>query len=129
MISTRELIKKEAILAGVVLLGFGLHLLTLAALGKALFANQIVWAYAANIALAALILGYLLKAPAKYQNSLGFLFMLGSFLKFAIFFLFFAPLYKSDGRIDNYEFSTFFVPYVLCLILETTLLINKLNRE
>lgn len=129
MTSTRELIKKEAILAGVVLLGFVLHLLILAALGKALFANHLVWAYVANTVLASLILGYLLKAPAKYQNSLGFLFMLGSFLKFAIFFLFFAPLYKSDGRIDNYEFSTFFVPYALCLILETTLLINKLNRE
>jgi hypothetical protein len=109
-------------------LGFFAHLFVLQVLGKPVFDNYIVWAYVINVLVAGVILTFLLKAPAKFANSLGFLFMGGSFIKFAVFMIFFSPLYKSDGVIDNYEFSTFFIPYALCLITETTLLINKLNR-
>jgi hypothetical protein len=59
---------------------------------------------------------------------LGFVFMMGSFVKFAFFFVFFYPTYHSDGIITRQEFLSFFVPYVICLIAETLTSIRLLNR-
>jgi hypothetical protein len=128
MSSTKELIKFLTVLFLITAVTFAVHIVILHFLDKPLYANLIVWAYVSNALVAGAILAFLLKAPPSLKNSLGFLFMGGSFLKFALYFIFFLPLYKEDGGIDNYEFSTFFVPYAVCLILETTLLINKLNR-
>lgn len=128
MSSTQELLKMIGLLFGIVALAFGVHVLVLHFMAEPLWANQIAKSYLVNAALAAVILAAIVKAPAKFKNSLGFMFMGGSFLKFVVFFLVFYPAYNADGEIDNFEFSTFFIPYALCLILETTLLINKLNR-
>jgi len=128
MSSSKELIKFLALLFLITALSFAVHIFILQLLDKPIFENKIVLAYISNAILAGAILALLLKAPPSLKNSLGFLFMGGSFLKFAVFIIFFTPLYKEDGIIDRYEFSTFFVPYAVCLVLETTLLINKLNR-
>lgn len=128
MATNKELFNYLFLLIGVAALGFAAHLSVLYFLGNSLFENAIIWSYTANTILAGLILAGLLKAPEKYQSSLGYLFLFGSFLKFALYFIAFNPLYKADGEISAHEFSTFFVPYALCLIAETTALINKLNR-
>ena len=128
MASNKELVKYLLLLIGVAFAGFMGHLLVLFLMDFELFENAIIWSYIANTILAGLILAGLLKAPEKYQSSLGYLFLFGSFLKFAIFFIAFNPLYKADGEITAHEFSTYFVPYALCLITETSVLINKLNR-
>jgi hypothetical protein len=54
--------------------------------------------------------------------------MAGSLLKFLIFFIVFYPGYKADGEMDSLEFAAFFVPYAICLILETFFTSKMLHR-
>lgn len=110
-------------------IAFAIHLAVLQYLQRPMFDHMIVWSYILNTLLATGILVALLKAPPSLQGSLGFLFLGGSFLKFALFFIVFYPVYHADGSIDPYEFSTFFIPYAVCLTFETQTLISKLSRE
>jgi len=65
---------------------------------------------------------------AKTQNkNLGFIFLFGSTLKFAVYFLIFNPLFMQDGNLSKLEFFTFFVPYIACLILEVLALVKLLK--
>ena len=107
---------------------FVLHILYLHYNNYPLFDNKIILAYVLNyiLALSIYILLYLFRV--KLKNQLGFLFMAGSFLKFIFFFLFFFSSYKADGDISRLEFSSFFLPYVICLIIETTSLVKLLKN-
>ncbi len=114
----------------VLAIAFCIHLAILAILQLPLFENRIVLSYGVNLALVIIIFGFLYLSKNKYRDQLGFLFIAGSFLKFAVFFIVFYPFFKLDGHISKLEFATFFVPYVLGLILETISLskwLNKLN--
>jgi len=84
--------------------------------------------YFANGLLAIFIFSILLLLKKKHGEQLGFLYILGSLIKFGVFFLLFYPEFKSDGEITNLEFSVFFTPYLLSLIIETTELIKILNN-
>ena len=83
------------------------------------FAHLIVPAYLFNfgLALGIVLLLYLLKR--KLKDQIGFLFILGSFIKFALFFLFFHPIYNQDNIIQTSEFTAFFIPYLIALLVET----------
>lgn len=65
----------------------------------------------------------------KHMDSLGFFFLGGSLLKFILFFIFFFPVYKTNGGIDTIEFAEFFIPYGLCLFLEVFVLVKVLMKE
>ncbi len=90
--------------------------------------SQIILAYVINTILAIAIMWALFAFRKKFKDLLGFVFMMGSFVKFAFFFVFFYPTYHSDGIITRQEFLSFFVPYVICLIAETLTSIRLLNR-
>lgn len=107
---------------------FCLHLCVLYTLNLPLFANRIVLSYSINLILITLVFGALYLFREKYRSQLGFLFLIGSFLKFAVFFIVFYPFYKLDNTITRAEFASFFVPYVFGLILETVSLSKWLNR-
>jgi hypothetical protein len=107
---------------------FGVHLLVLNLLNLPLFENRIVLSYIINLALIIVVFGALYFFREKYKGQLGFLFLIGSFLKFAVFFIVFYPFYKLDNTITRTEFASFFVPYVIGLILETVSLSNWLNK-
>ncbi|MDX1364415.1 DUF6168 family protein [Arenibacter latericius] len=109
------------------LLAFGLHLLVLYSKGLPLFNHMIILAYASNIILTILIFSilYILRTALKHQ--LGFLFLAGSMLKFVLFFIVFYPVYNMDGNMEPIEFSTFFVPYSVGLIVETFFAAKMLN--
>lgn len=109
-------------------LAFSLHLLLLYVAELPLFENKIIASYIVNLILALLIFSGLFFLRNKYKNQIGFLFMGGSFLKFFVFFLFFLPVFKEDGATDKLEFASFFVPYAVCLIIET-LGVMKLLRD
>ncbi len=109
-------------------IAFCIHLSILHFSELPLFNDMIVLAYLANVALAIGIFGFLFLMKEKYSSQLGFLFLGGSFLKFIVFFLLFYPNYKSDGDISTLEFLAFFIPYILCLILETFSLVKWLNK-
>ena len=107
---------------------FILHILFLNFKNLPFFDNKIVLAYILNYLLALSIYSLLYFLRFKLKNQLGFLFMTGSFLKFIIFFVFFYPSYKSDGNINTLEFSSFFIPYLICLIIETSTLVKLLKN-
>lgn len=117
--SKKTLLFYLVLIAITALVAFFIHLAILKLLGYALFSNKIVLAYVLNALSASVILGVLYFFRKRFKDQLGFLFMAGSFLKFALFFIVFYPTYKLDGAITAIEFTAFFVPYVTCLITET----------
>lgn len=116
-------------LLGILFLVFALHLLTLYLLEKPLLANRIIAAYFLNYVMAAIVL-FLVERNLKIESAqTGFIFLAGSGLKFLIFFWVFYPSYKADGTMVTGEFTTFFVPYLSCLILEVYYLSKQLNNQ
>jgi hypothetical protein len=112
----------------VLTVAFGIHLAFLNFLDLPLFENKIMASYIANLLLIIVVFGTLYLLKRKYKSQLGFLFLAGSVLKFAVFFLFFYPFYKMDNSISRLEFAAFFVPYALGLVLETISLSKWLNN-
>jgi|SRR5690606_23040894 len=106
---------------------FGIHITVLYLLDYPLFNNRIIGSYIANAILIIAIFGVLYILKRKYKSQLGFLFMIGSALKFAVFFIFFYPFYKLDGDLSRLEFTAFFIPYATGLIFETISLSKWLN--
>lgn len=92
-----------------------------------LYDNKILLAYFVNGALASVIFLVLFFLRKKQKDQLGFLFMFGSFLKFALFFILFYPTYNADGKTTKLEFMAFFIPYLYSLLIETLSLIRLLN--
>ena len=83
------------------------------------FTHKIIPAYTINVSLAIGIVTVLYALKNKFKDQIGFLFIVGSFVKFAIFFMVFHPVYKADNIIQTVEFTAFFVPYLLALLIET----------
>ena len=109
-------------------LAFFLHLGVLTYLGKPLFDHSLILSYGVNIFLAVVVYVFIYRIRNKQATNLGFIYMAGSGIKFLFFFLLFHPSYKADGEMERAEFLTFFVPYAICLIVETTFLVRLLNR-
>ena len=107
---------------------FGLHLLALNFYEKQLFGSLLIEAYVTNISLAIVIYFALLQFRVRFKNQLGFLFLLGSVLKFILFFLIFNGEYKADGSISTQEFFAFFAPYTTTLIIEVFSLSKWMNK-
>ena len=105
----------------------GIHLLMLSVLEFPLFENRILTAYLVNFILAFAIYAGMNKLKDTQPNNLGFIFMMGSMIKFGVFFILFYPTYKSDGDMSSLEFSSFFIPYATSLVLETITLSKLLN--
>jgi hypothetical protein len=107
---------------------FLIHIGILNFLVLPLFENKIILSYVINFLLAAIIFTAIYRLKETQKDNLGFLFIGGSFIKFLVFFLLFYPFFKLDGNIDKLEFSSFFVPYIVCLVIETTSLSKFLNK-
>lgn len=118
------------LLSTIVLLGivFFLHSEFLAYYEIPKYGNLLALSYAVNALLATTIFVLLYIFRTELKNYIGFLFMAGSFLKFIVFFLLFYPPYKEDGEIDKIEFLAFFVPYLICLLLETVFIARLLKE-
>ncbi|MCX2718570.1 hypothetical protein [Lentiprolixibacter aurantiacus] len=88
---------------------------------------NIFWAYLLNLVLAAGIYLAMLQFAARQSRYLGFLFMVGSALKFAAYFVILEPVFSRDGSLSRVEFFYFFVPYITCLVAETMALVKLLR--
>ena len=110
------------------IVAFIIHLAVLNFLQLPLFENRIVLSYIVNLILVIVIFGILYILKEKYKSQLGFLFLAGSFLKFAVFFILFYPFYKLDNNITKLEFAAFFIPYIIGLVLESVSLSKWLNK-
>lgn len=108
---------------------FGIHIYILDYLNQPLYNNLIIAAYVANYILAVAIYCTLYFLRKKYLDLLGFIFMAGSFLKFGVFFIFFYPTYMGDGELIRLETTSFLIPYIASLIIETYYLVKLLNKE
>lgn len=106
---------------------FYVHVAWLEYLGLPAYENMILEGYYSNVILAIFIYAGLSFLQKKYNDQLGFLFMAGSLLKFGMFFLFFSPVYRADGEITRLEFLAFFIPYLVCLFVETLAIVQILN--
>ena len=108
---------------------FGIHIGILQLLNRPLFADSIILSYSINYALAITIFTVIILLKEKFKTSIGFIFLGGSMLKFVVFFIVFLPIFKADGTINNFEFASFFVPYIICLFIETLRLTDLLNKS
>jgi len=90
--------------------------------------SDLLFPYIVNFVLALGITIVLYTLRIKQAHNLGFIFMGSSFLKFAVFFIVFYPMYKQDGDASRLEFAQFFVPYAISLTVETVFLIRILNK-
>jgi F0F1-type ATP synthase assembly protein I len=109
-------------------LSFFIHTALLQNMGLPKDGNRIVLSYLVNGILAAAIYMLLFAFRYKLKNQIGFLFIVGSFLKFICFFLLFYPAYKEDGEMDRMEFAAFFVPYCISLVIETIFMAKMLKK-
>jgi hypothetical protein len=109
-------------------IAFGLHLLSLYFLKFPLFDNSIFGCYFFNAIVAVLTVLVLTLLQHKAAGSLGYIFMLSSLVKFGLFFIIFYPAFKEDGDINRLEFTSFFIPYAISLIVEVIFLSKTLNK-
>ena len=107
---------------------FAIHIFVNRLMFVPVFQHQILASYAINTALAVGIFWGLTSLKKKYNNQIAFLFLASSIVKFLVFFLVFYGPYKADGEIVLLEFTSFFIPYTICLALETFFLSKHLNK-
>ena len=107
---------------------FAIHIFVNTLTSVPVFQHQILASYAINTALAIGIFWGLTSLKKKYNKQIGFLFLASSIVKFLVFFLIFYGPYIADGEIVLLEFTSFFIPYTICLALETFFLSKHLNK-
>jgi hypothetical protein len=107
---------------------YGLHIWFLESNHHTAELPYLIPAYLTNFILALIITITLYLLREKQASNLGFLFMGSSFIKFAVFFIFFYPSFNTDRDVSHIEFGIFFIPYAISLILETTFLVKILSK-
>lgn len=85
--------------------------------------------YSLNFSIAIFVYWLVLILRKKQKESLGYFFLLGTLIKFLVFFLIILPIFNEDEVVTKTEFFSFFIPYVISLFLETKFLISLLNLE
>ena len=91
--------------------------------------DHLTFLYAINALIAILVYWIFFLLRNNNKGYLGYYFLLGTFIKFFIFFIFVLPIFKDDNIVSRTEFFTFFIPYFLSLMVETKSLISLLNSE
>ena len=91
--------------------------------------DHLTFLYVINASIAILVYWIFFLLRNNNKGYLGYYFLLGTFIKFFIFFIFVLPIFKDDNIVSRTEFFTFFIPYFLSLMVETKSLISLLNSE
>ena len=91
--------------------------------------GHLLFLYAINASIAIFVYWTVFLLRNNSKGYLGYYFLLGTFIKFLIFFIFVLPIFKDDNIVSRAEFFTFFIPYFLSLMVETKSLISLLNSE
>ncbi len=116
-------------LTGIIVVTFVIHTSILHYLQLPRFNNLIIESYVVNVLMAIIIYGSLFFLRKKYLDILGFIFMIGSFLKFGVYLILFYPKFNIDGEVIRLEATSFLIPYLTCLTVETYYLIKLLNKD
>ena len=91
--------------------------------------STLIFCYLVNYILALAIYFTLVKLVADENKYVGFVFLVGSAVKFLAYFLIFDPLFKQDGQLSRVEFFLFFTPYLISLVVETIALVKLLRTK
>lgn len=122
------ILTNSLIILGVSVVSYGVYIWALRQLNIEVLLGKIQLAFTLNTVLAILIVAAMVLLKKRIKDQLAYVFMGGSFLKFAYFFIFFYPAFNQDGHISKTEFFSFFIPYAVCLVSETVTAIRFLNN-
>lgn len=83
------------------------------------------FAYKFNVGITLLFTTSIILASERLKEQLGFIFLLSGFVKLGIFLYL---IKTSQHDIDKSVFLHFFIPYVVCVVLEIIYIIKLLNQ-
>ena len=98
------------LLFATLLLFFIVHIGVLYFLEAPLFQNRIILSYIVNYLLASGLLYFVQSNFNKQASNTAFIFLLGSAIKFVVFFILFYPHYSADSQMQTTEFAAFLDP-------------------
>lgn len=128
MFEKRPILSFTWALAAILVISYGFHFWFLDSNQLHSEKTYLLPSYIVNYVLAIFITIGLYFLRERQANNLGFLFMGSSFIKFTAFFIFFYPLFSSDGDVNHTEFGLFFIPYAIALVIETSFLVRILSK-
>ena len=83
------------------------------------------FAYKFNMGITLLFTSTIILASEHLKEQLGFIFLISGFVKLGLFLFL---IKTSEFEINKSVFLHFFVPYVVCVVLEIIYIIKLLNR-
>jgi len=89
--------------------------------------DHLILLYALNLSVACFVYWLFFLLRDKQKEYLGFYFLVGTLIKFIVFFKIVLPIFKENDIVSKTEFLSFFIPYLLSLFVETKSLISLLN--
>ena len=93
------------------------------------FIDNLTSRYLLNALVAVVVVCSAFLFRKKHKEYIAFYFFGGTIIKLLLFFVLIFPIYKQDDNISRTEFLSFFVPYLLTLIVETISLVRLLNMS
>ena len=108
---------------------FFLHWKALEILSRTVDLGHLLPFYVMNYITGVAIVSALIFLSKNKGEVLGFVFMAGSLLKFAVFFMVFYPELHENDASKKATFILFFIPYILSVITEVWYLIRFLNKQ
>jgi len=119
----------SALLFLLMTVSFFLHWKALEILSRTVDLGHLLPFYVMNYITGVAIVSALIFLSKNKGEVLGFVFMAGSLLKFAVFFMVFYPELHENDASKKATFILFFIPYILSVITEVWYLIRFLNKQ
>ena len=104
---------------------YGLHYGVFIYLNAGETLDLINFAYKFNIGITLLFTSTIILASERLKEQLGFIFLISGFVKLGIFIYL---IKASEFSLEKSVFLHFFVPYVVCMVVEIIFIIRILNR-
>jgi hypothetical protein len=112
---------------GLSLVIFAAHVLARSLWNMEFWSSIMLQSYGVNVGLGLILIAVAHRLLRGHSTYLGWAFVALSGLKFILFFALIWPDIKQDGATSSAEFSSFFVPYLGCLLFELRFLSKRLN--
>jgi hypothetical protein len=119
----------SALLFLLMTVSFFLHWKALEILSRTVDLGHLLPFYVMNYIMGVAIVSALIFLSKNKGEILGFVFMAGSLVKFAVFFMVFYPELHENDASKKATFILFFIPYILSVITEVWYLIRFLNKQ
>lgn len=107
---------------------FGIHYGVLSMVHVGISLKLTASTYLLLYACTLLIVQLIYRLRKKFYHQIGFLFLVGSFLKFGLYFVYLKPVFTENQLTKPQAFLLFFIPYLISLILEA-IYVAKLLRQ